>query len=244
MKARFTGLTWENAAHTIATISLQPDHPYFFTAGQYADVTVAHDSTDNRGTTRTMTLSSSPSEKAVRFTTCLSEKNSSTYKRALLNLAPGNQVTITDAMGDMVLPLNESVPLVFVAGGVGIASYVSMVRWLAEQDDRRDITLLYTVRNTGDIIFQETFDAYRSVGNLRTVLYTTDNKVASADWNGQVEMSRLTSTDIASCLQPSSQVYLSGTESMVEQFRKELERDFGVAQYRIVYDYFEGYTDL
>lgn len=243
MKARFVKSQWENEARTILSVILRPDSPYYFTAGQYADLTVPHDNADDRGITRTMTITSSPAETLVKMTLRIPKK-SSTFKQALLDLRPDTPVTLTAAMGDLVLPLDESVPLVFVAGGVAIASFVSMMSWLTEQKDARDITLLYAVRSTDDIIFQDIFDAYAPIGKLNRLLFTTDNKVDSHSWNGSVMKKRLTAQDVMKYVGPDSQIYLSGSESMVSELQQTLQKAFKIPQYRIAFDYFDGYVEL
>lgn len=241
MRIRFVKFTWENEARTIGTVYFKPDKPYYFTAGQYAELSVPHDNSDARGVTRTMTFATTPSGNLLGITTRFSRSNSS-YKQALLKLQPGAIATVTDAMGDMVLPLDDNVPLVFVAGGIGIASYVSMVKWLTEKGDKRDITLLYTVRSTADVVFQTHFDAYAGIGSISKILFTTDNKADSFSWSGSVRKSRLTAGDIAAIMKPGSQIYISGGEQMVEQLYHELQDNYGVEQYRIAHDYFDGYT--
>ena len=242
MHARFVKTVWENETRTIATLYFKPDRPYYFTAGQYADISIPHEKPDSRGMTRTMTFTSLPTDSLAAITTRLSEKNGSSYKQAIRRLKPTAQVSLTDAMGDMVLPLDSTVPLVFVAGGVGIASFVSMIKWLTAQKDRRDVTLIYTVRDTSDIIFQDQFDVYAKIGSLTKLVFTTDNKVDGLEWKGVVHKSRLTSADIAKYLKPDSMVYISGTESMVEQLHHELEDIYKMPQYRIAFDFFGGYA--
>lgn len=243
MKARYTTIKWENEAQTVASFFFKPDKPYYFTAGQYADFSVPSATSDPRGLARTMTIMTSPSEKQIGFTSRMSGAQSN-YKSSLLRLKPGDVISVTEPMGDLVLPLDESIPLVFIAGGVAIASYISMIRWLTEQNDKRSITLLYAVRNRNDIIFQHELDAYASIGELRKILYTTDTKLSADDWDGDYKQARLTSRDVIQYLPPDGQVYLSGTERMVEQLRRELEHDHGVEHYRIVFDYYEGYQEL
>lgn len=242
MQARFVRLDWENATRTIGTVYFKPDKPFYFTAGQYTDLTVPHDNPDNRGLTRTMTISSSPDDAFIAITTRF-DGRLSTYKRALLDLQPNAAVSLSDAMGDMVLPLDATVPLVFVAGGVGIASYISIARWLRARDDMRQMRLLYAVRDIRDIIFQDVFDDDQFEGHLTKHLFTTDNKTASTVWNGSIKKSRLTAADIVSAMPPESQIYLSGAQSMVESLRAELETTHNVPQYRIAFDYFDGYSE-
>lgn len=243
MRAAFVRSEWENEARTIASIYFLADQPYYFTPGQYASLSVPHVVPDHRGISRTMTFITSPSDKLLGITTRLSRKNTSTYKQALKVLQPGYRCTLTDAMGDLVLPLDDTIPLVFVAGGVGIASFISMVRWLSERDEKRDVTLLYAVRDVSDIIFQEVFDAYADHGTITKTLFTTDHKIDTYPVKGIVKKARLTSADIVAAMKPEAQIYISGTEKFVDQLVHELQDSYHIPQYRIAFDFFDGYTE-
>lgn len=241
MHATFVSRGWDNEACTIGSFYFKPSGRYRFTAGQYADLTVPHADPDKRGLTRTMTFSSAPDDKLLRITTRLGPDGLSTYKQSLLALRPGDEVSLTDAMGDMVLPLDTSIPLVFVAGGVGIASYAAMLKWLLDEKDRRDITLLYSVRQPSDIVFHKLINRYSTFHSLTSAIYTPDVNTPLA-WKGTVVHDRLTAARIMDFVKPSSQVYLSGTETMVEQLRRGLQDQFDMPQYRIAFDYFSGYS--
>jgi hypothetical protein len=41
-----------------------------------------------------------------------------------------------------------------------------------------------------------------------------------------------------------TQIYLSGSESLVEQLRQSLQQDYKIPQYRLAFDFFDGYTEL
>jgi ferredoxin-NADP reductase len=145
-------------------------------------------------------------------------------------------------MGDMILPLDPDQPLVFVAGGIGVASFISIIEWLHAHNESRQITLLYAVRKADDIIFQELIDTYASSHPLTPLLYTPDVNSAHV-WKGQVLHQRLTATEVMEYVRDESQIYLSGTERMVEEIRKSLQDDYKIPQYRIAFDYFDGYTE-
>jgi ferredoxin-NADP reductase len=209
---------------------------YFFTAerpvdyipGQYVDFRIPHTSPDSRGMSRTFTLTSLPSEKQLSFAVKFEEPSSS-YKMALARLKPGDEATLTDAMGDVVLPKSSNVPLTFVAGGLGIASFVSIMRWLTEQQEQRDITLLYAVRDHNILLFQDVLDSYP---------YPVDMKVFSPT------SSRLSAKTIAKHTPKDGLLYLSGSEKFVESLRHELENDYNVPHEQIVFDFFDGYSEL
>lgn len=235
-------MEWENKALTIASFYFRPAALYRYEAGQYAVITLPHAAADDRGTSRTMTLSSSPSNDFLKFTMRIISTEGSSFKRSLLHLTPGSEVTIYEAMGDLVLPLDTSVPLVYIAGGIGIASFTGMISWLAEQHDQRNVVLFYSVAQPSDIVMQEPFDNYGKHFPLLKSLYTTSPN-EPAGFIGKVSHSRLKSTDVLPYITPSSLVYVSGPEIMVGELRYQLESD-GVSSQQIIFDYFDGYTSL
>jgi ferredoxin-NADP reductase len=238
MKARFIRMEWENDLRTIASFYFEPLGRYRYEAGQYAELSVPHEPFDNRGYSRTMTLSSSPHDPWLRFTMRLLPTGGSSFKQALQALAPGAVITIFDAMGDLVLPLSAEIPLVFIAGGVGVASFSGMTKFLAETDDARPVQLHYTVARPGDVVLQESFNKYR---HLTNTLYTPSIN-SGHDYKGAVKQKRLEADDVLAMALPGSQFYISGTEKMVESLHHGL-LDHGVDPMYIVFDFFDGYKD-
>jgi glycine betaine catabolism B len=225
MRATFIRLEWENKARTIASVYLEPDSRYRYEAGQYADIIIAHENPDDRGTGRVMTWSSSPDEKLLKFTFKYYSDKGSSYKRALVGMKPGDSVTIHESLGDLVLPMDPAIPLVWVAGGVGIASFIGMARFLTDHQEKRGITLHYAVSSEDDIIWQGLFNAYP----LNMKLYVSSAR-------------RLKVQDILDDTLPETLVYISGTEKLVEAMRNGLEAA-GIPRSRIVFDYYEGYSE-
>jgi ferredoxin-NADP reductase len=241
MKAAFVRYEWENKARTIASFYFKPHGRYRYEAGQYAVMSIPHPNPDNRGTSRTMTFSSSPHEELLKITMKIygpDGRDGSSYKRALLQLKQDEEVTIYDALGDMVLPLNTDIPLVFVAGGVGIASFTGIMSWLNHSGETRAITLHYAVRESDDIVMQEDFESYPGLERHIYLPGSTEKKSAPG-----ITPRRLMTDDILQSCKSDTQIYLSGTESMVEQFRAGL-RAAGIANTQIAFDYFDGYTEL
>ena len=103
----------------IRTFFFKTDKPLDHTAGQFSEWTIEHDNPDSRGRHRWFTISSSPSEELISFTTRFDPKGSS-FKKALLKLQPGDVIKVSHAMGDFVLPKLIQTPLIFVAGGIGV----------------------------------------------------------------------------------------------------------------------------
>jgi predicted ferric reductase len=71
---------------------------------------------------------------------------------------------------------------VLVAGGVGITPMISMIRTLADQRDKRPVTLLYGSKDWESITFREELEALKARLNL-TVVHVLANP--QADWTGE-----------------------------------------------------------
>lgn len=221
-------------APNIATFYFQPESPVKYTAGQYIELTIPHVNPDKRGQKHWFTLSSSPTESLVSITTKFAADNGSTFKRALRHLQPGNDVTMSEPMGDFVLPQLLQTPLVFVAGGIGITPFHSMLSWLTATSEQRPITMLYGVHSEDEIIFQDTL----SKAHQHATVVVTD---PSAAWGG--ERGQLTPELIMGLGQPDPDglVYLSGPEPMVEKLSHALVRA-GLKKHQLVLDMFPNYS--
>jgi predicted ferric reductase len=71
---------------------------------------------------------------------------------------------------------------VFIAGGVGIAPIMSMLRTLADRHDARPLLLIYANNRREGIIFREALDDLQKRLSLR-VVYVLEQP--SADWTGE-----------------------------------------------------------
>lgn len=223
----------EDISEHIKTFWFKSEYPIRYQAGQFVELTLPHENVDDRGLRRWFTLSSSPTDSLVAVTTKLAKRPSS-FMNALFSLRPGDQITISDAMGDFVLPKDTSIPLIFVAGGIGITPAHSMIKWLTETNEQREVHIIYAAHSDKDFAFNDLFDNY-----AKTVTYIVQDP--SPDWGGKV--GNITSDDIyeAGLSLPNPFVFLAGPEEMVEVFVAEL-KEKGVNPSRLVTDYFPGYN--
>jgi ferredoxin-NADP reductase len=224
-------------ADNIRTFFFRPERPVHYTAGQYTELTLPHKNPDNRGIKRWFTLSSPPEGEFLTITTKYAgNTNSSTFKKTLFKLKPGTEVHLAEPMGDFVLPKLIQTPLVFVAGGIGITPFHSILEWLASANETRPIKLMYGVRNEDEIIFQDTF---RRAG-VEPQIVVSDPSPA---WGG--ERGRLSAELILGLEKPSDDalIYLSGPEPMVQGLAKELHTA-GLKKSQLVSDEFPNYTGI
>ena len=205
-----------------------------FRPGQYLEWTLAHAGTDSRGNRRYFTIASSPTERDIHLGVKFYEPSSS-FKKALMAMRPGDTIVAGQLAGDFTLPRNPKEKLAFIAGGIGITPFRSMVHYLADRDDRRDAVLFYSNRSGDEAAYRETFDAAERKIGLRTIYVTT----GGAQGDGarlDAETIRRTIPDYRD-----RTFYLSGTHAMTNTFEKVL-RDMGVPRARIKTDFFPGFA--
>ncbi len=203
----------------------RPDTTVDFVPGQYLALQLAGVVGDPRGASRVFTLTSLPADELLSFVVKFPEPHSR-YKAVLLALAPGTEAKINDTMGDLILPKSPSVPLVYVAGGIGMASYASMLKELIARREQRQIFLFYALRDRREQIFRELTNTYPLA--LKTVILAPN---------------RLTAQHIKDSTPPEALIDLSGSQRFVEGLRIELER-LGTPRSQIVFDYYDGYVEL
>src|SRR5690348_14324223 len=135
----------EPTAANIRTFWFKPERPVQYTAGQFTELYLPHDNADNRGQRRWFTVSSSPTDAMLSITTKYAGDQSSTFKKTLFSLKDGTPLKLADPMGDFVLPKDKTIPLVFVAGGIGVTPMHSMIKYLNDTHEKRTIHLIYAV---------------------------------------------------------------------------------------------------
>lgn len=205
-------------------------------AGQFIEMYLPHHHADVRGQKHWFTLSSSPTEKLISITTKHATDRVSTFKQRLFGLEPGAMITVSEPMGDFVLPKDASIPLVFVAGGIGVTPMRSMVKWLLDTNEKRQIKLIYGVKTLDESAFRDLFDAYGT--GTEIILSEPASK-----WHGRT--GHLTAELILelSGSKPGQLVYVSGPEPMTEALEAGLLAS-GVAKEKLVLDFFPGYLPI
>jgi glycine betaine catabolism B len=210
-----------------------------FTPGQYMEWTLPHKHADNRGTRRYFTIASSPTEPELRIGVKIYQP-SSTYKQTLLQKTSSTMVA-GQRSGDFVLPKNTSRKLVFLAGGIGVTPFRSMLKYLIDKHQKRDIIVLYFNRHADEIVYRDVFDqAVRQLG-IRVYYPLTDKEHAPPDW--QSPLGRLDTTMLQTLVPDATEriFYLSGPPAMVDGFEALLKSN-GIISNQIKKDFFPGFV--
>jgi glycine betaine catabolism B len=211
--------------------------PIVFAPGQYMEFTLPMPKTDGRGNRRTFSIASSPTEPELRLGIKFYEP-SSAFKKRLRDMKPGATIMAGQLAGNFILPRDESRKLVFVAGGIGITPFRSMLKHLIDTNGRRDIVLLYAISTLDEFSFRDTLDTARRQGVK--VVPVLGAKDIPADWVGETGF--ITSELIQRVIPDYAErhFYISGPSIMVDHTRDVL-RGLKVGRGRITTDHFSGY---
>jgi ferredoxin-NADP reductase len=192
-----------------------------FKPGQSADVTLFNPpETDSEGNARTFSIASSPFENQLMFATRMRD---TAFKRSLKKMPLGTDVKIDSPMGSFTLHKNSATPAVFLAGGIGITPFLSIVRQADHDRLPHKLYFFYSNRRPEDAPFLEALQALeRSNPNFRLVCTMTEMMMSQKAWKGETGLidKEMLSRHLTNLQGPI--YYVAGPPAMVAGMRKML----------------------
>jgi ferredoxin-NADP reductase len=164
----------------------EPENNINWYAGQYYYFTFPElKYPDDRGTTRHFTISSSPTEgKLIRLTTRIRDKSG--FKQSLNELPVGKTLEGAGPNGTFVLDEKEEGPHFFVAGGIGITPFRSMIKYVVDKALGTPIYMIYSNSVPEEIAFKKELDEISSKFPNIHIEYTISKPGESKEkWTGR-----------------------------------------------------------
>ncbi|MBI4175275.1 FAD-dependent oxidoreductase [Candidatus Berkelbacteria bacterium] len=226
------------ATGTIACF-LEKPAGFTFQAGQSLDLTLLDPpTTDDKGNTRSFSLVSAPHEPQLEIATRVRE---SAFKHHLQSLPLGTTLEFDGPFGSMTLHRDTDRPAVFLAGGIGITPFMSMIRDASVRRLEHKLYLFYSNRSPGDAPFLEELHT-RSIDQSQFHLITTmtDREKPIKDWQG--ETGYINQAMIEKYVtQPTEAIYyLAGPSPMVKAML-DLLQTMEIDELQIKSEEFTGY---
>ena len=191
---------------------------------------------DERGLRRHFSVVTSPTERGV-LGVCTRVRDTA-FKKTLAELKVGDEVEVEPPKGDYMLPEDTSPHYVFVAGGIGITVFRSMLRYIADTGEPYRVTLVYSNRDRASTPFlDELQELERQIPGLRLLLTMTEDE----GWEGETRYvgPELLSDHLDGEL--ADYTYLvAGPPPMVEAVAGQLA-EAGVPEEQVLPDRFSGY---
>jgi ferredoxin-NADP reductase len=207
-----------------------------FRPGQYFWVELVDPPyTDDRGARRHISVVLSPTEGGdVGLATRIRD---TAFKRSLAELEVGDEVEVEAPKGDYRLPEDPSRDYVFLAGGIGVTVFRSMLRYIADEQLPYRVTLIYSNRDRESTAFlDELQELEQRLAGFRLIATMTGDPA----WEG--ETARVDADFIRRHVPeaPASTFLIAGPPPMVEGVIEELKAA-GVPDEQILPDRFSGY---
>jgi ferredoxin-NADP reductase len=210
-----------------------------FNAGQYVDITLINPpETDPDGNIRSFSIASSPSEDHLLIVTRVRD---SAFKRALHDLPYGTEVEMEGPFGSFILHAHPAKPAIFLAGGIGIAPFSSMIFSAASEGLPFHLYLFYSSPRPEDMAFLGALQKLeKKTLNFRFIPTMTEMGKSHRLWNGETGFicSEMLSKYLPRLLGPI--YYLAGSPRFVADMLKLLKRA-GVDKNDVRCEEFVGY---
>lgn len=184
---------------------------------------------------RILTIASAPHENLLQFTTLLSP---SPFKQKLDSLQAGDEVEADQLGGDFtydnvsIIPEQSGIQpkRLFIAGGIGVTPYLSIIRDRLRKKESLNAVLLYAGKDEKRPFIKELQQATKTDPTLSIKEYS-DVRLTLRQLKKDIP-------NITDCI-----VYLAGSQKFSEDLGEGLVAS-GFPRAQIKYDYFDGYIDI
>lgn len=163
----------------------EPDRKLDWIPGQYFYFTLPElKFPDPRGATRHFTTSTSPTEgNILRVTTRIREESG--YKQTLDTLPVGTIIDAEGPSGTFVLDEKESGNHIFIAGGIGVTPFRSMIKYAIDKNLDTKIALVYSNSTPEETAFLDELAAWeKQWKNLKLFVTVSHPEESKRKWNG------------------------------------------------------------
>jgi benzoate/toluate 1,2-dioxygenase reductase component len=211
-------------AAIVLELDVDADAPAFL-PGQYVNIDVP-----GSGQHRSYSFSTAPGEKRIGF--LIKKIPGGVMSKWLERAEPGAKLDLTGPLGSFYMRKVER-PLLFLAGGTGLAPFLSMLEVLARENSQQQIHLIYGVTRDLDLVLVDELEAY--AGRLPNFTYST---VVAEEASSHPRKGWVTQHMPAEALNGGDvDVYLCGPPPMVDAVRKYFD-DNGVKPNSFHYEKF------
>jgi ferredoxin-NADP reductase len=191
---------------------------------------------DEKGPRRHISVVTSPTERGV-LGLCTRLRDSA-FKRSLVELPVGTEVEVEQPKGDFALPEDTEPQYVFIAGGIGITVFRSMLRYIDDTGEPYEVTLVYSNRDRESTAFLDELEELDGRSDwFRLVATMTQD----SDWGGETR--RIDAAMLADVLDgdlASHKYLVAGPPPMTEGVVETLT-GAGIPEEQILADRFSGY---
>ncbi|MBI2630534.1 ferric reductase-like transmembrane domain-containing protein [Candidatus Pacearchaeota archaeon] len=208
------------------TLILKPNKKLNFKAGQFCFLRLNKNKLYAR---HPFTISNSPKGEDLHFTIKLTGK----FTKAASELKKGEEVIVDGPFGIFTLQENNK-DLIFLAGGVGITPFMSMIRNQLKNRCRNNIFLFYCSKKEGETIFKSELSKIKEKWLKIVYIFSQEDSCSEICEKGYINKEII--KRYIPCIN-SSIFYICGPEPMKILCKKEL-KSLGVNNKNIITESF------
>lgn len=210
-----------------------------FKPGQYLDMTLLDSAeTDSEGNVRSFSIASAPHEETLMVATRMRD---TAFKRVLRSMPLGTAVKVEGPSGDLILQNDSARTAVFLAGGIGITPFRSIVHWAAKEKSPNRIVLFYSNRRPEDAPFLADLQCLENDNpKYKLIASMTEMDKSHQPWNGEIGLidPRMLGRHLRGAASPI--YYIAGPPAMVKGLHEMLSKT-GINDDDIRAEEFAGY---
>lgn len=210
-----------------------------FLPGQFGRFILPIDKGVERGNARYFSICSSPLEKDyIMITTRILH---SAFKKKLVALPEGDTITFFGPLGNFVLNVEAKRQQVFLAGGIGITPFHSMLAYAAEKHLTLPITFFVSFSTVEEVLFYDELMHIEQEHSTIKIVYTVSHPEESQKlWSK--ETGRMSPELIKKyVLHVSDADYMIAGPSAMVKAMDEMVQSMGVLKEQIKKEQFIGY---
>lgn len=147
-------------AHDAKSFYFTSNEPFTWEAGQYVYVTLGE-------ITKQFTIASSPTEEFIQITTRI--RNESEFKQKLNSLEIGSEIEARAPFGTFIFDKNIK-NNVFLAGGIGITPFRSMIKFNVDKNLKTPMFLIYS-NSDSEFVFKSELDKWQNENDFIKIHY-------------------------------------------------------------------------
>ncbi len=226
-------------ADLIKTFVFEKPKDFTFLPGQFIYLTLPKlKYPDERGSTRIFTISSSPTEKHITITTKIREESG--FKKTLDEAKIGEVFEFRKPMGDFTVFKKTKKKHIFLAGGIGITPFRSIIKYHQDKNIKNKIHLIWSVKKEDEIPFRKEFDGWQKEKVAKIDITLTEE--SPNNWKGL--LGRIDKDKLIKLISPKglkeSRFMVCGPPSFVDAMEETLA-ELKVKEDNIMAEKFSGY---
>ena len=176
-------LNRKEIAYETMAFEFERPNGFDFRAGQFLELFIKGEVYNGQGKSKEFSIASAPEEQNLMIAMRM---RGSGFKNFLRSVPLGTNLKIKGPYGSLALPAEAKKPIVFLAGGIGITLFRSMVKQATYENPSHKISLFYSNRRPEDAPFlNELNDLRLTTNNFKFIPTMTKLNESKSKWTGE-----------------------------------------------------------